>query len=108
MQNKKMLTAVFLGTAKSFLDRAAYRAHREERKTHRNALLNVLNRAALDETFRTALLFCGTKALEQYELTCQEKTALMSGDIKWIEKNICRLTPDQKSLLLHRLEAEIW
>ncbi len=108
MQREKILTAVIIGTAKSFLGRSIYHAHREEREKHRNTLLNVLNRASLDETFRTALLFCGANVLEEYELTGQEKAALVNGDIKWIEKNICHLTPDQKSWLLHRLEAEIW
>ena len=108
MQTRMILTHKIVGTAKSFLARAIYQAAKKERGIHKNAVTRVLKRAAIDETFRTALLFSGTNVLEEYELTGQEKAALISGDIRWIEKNMSPLTPDNKDWLLHRLEAEVW
>ena len=108
MQTRTILTHKIYGATKSFLARAIYRATRKEREIHKNAVTSVLKRAAIDETFRTALLFSGTNVLEGYELTGQEKAALISGDIRWIEKNMSPLTPDKKDWLLHRLEAEVW
>lgn len=108
MKRQKILTAAIFGAAKSILEKSIYHEHLKERANHRNTLLNVLNRVVLDENFRAALLFSGAKALEPYELNLQEKAALISGDINWIEKNMGQLEPDQKNLIMHRLEAEIW
>jgi len=108
MQRKKMLTAAIFRTTKSFLDRVAQHALEEKRLAHKNAIMNILNRTAIDETFCKELLFSDTKTLEQYELNWTEKAALISGDIQFIEKKTGPLTPVQKCWLLHRLEAEIW
>ena len=108
MQKIATQTPKVFGIVKSFIVRTIYHAAREERINHRNMIISVLERAAYNETFRTALLFSGTNVLEEYELTGQEKAALISGDIRWIEKNMGPLTPDKKDWLLHRLEAEVW
>ncbi len=108
MQTEIISTQKIPGAVKSFLAIAAYRAQKEESEVHQNAILDVLRRAAIDDSFRKELFFSGSKALEQYELTGQEKAALISGDIQFIEKMTGTLTPSQKSPLLHRLEAEVW
>ena len=51
MQRKKMLTAAIFRTTKSFLDRVAQHALEEKRLAHKNAIMNILNRTAIDETF---------------------------------------------------------
>jgi len=101
--NHKIIRAV-----ESFLVRVVDLANKYEYLTHRNAIMDVLNRVATDETFRKALFNSGTETLEQYELNWEEKAALLSGDIEFIEKKTGPLTPAQKSWLLHRLEAEVW
>jgi len=108
MQRKAILTNEIVKATKSFIARTIYHAAQKEYINHRNEIISILERAALDETFRTALLFSGTKALEQYELNWAEKAALISGDISFIEKEIGVLTPVQKCWLIHRLQAEVW
>ena len=78
------------------------------RTTHREEILKVLNRAARDNAFIAQLTHHGPEALEGYELTMAEQAALLSGDIRWIEAHVGKLTPQQKTWLYCRLEQEIW
>jgi hypothetical protein len=50
----------------------------------------------------------GSEALDGYDLTASEKAALLSGDIRWIEAHVGKLTSRQKTWLYCRLEQEIW
>ena len=54
-------------------------------------VLEVLDRTAHDLGFVVQMTYDSTKALETYNLTDQERAALVSGDIPWIEANIGEL-----------------
>lgn len=71
-------------------------------------VIAVLERAHRDSRFVTRLTEEGSRALEGYELSSQEKAALISGDLRWIEGHVGRLTEAQKSWLYFRLEQERW
>ncbi len=93
---------------KSALDIAAARQHEEQSLVNKDEIIKVLERAATDSDFIANLLYHGADALDKYNLTGPEKLALLTGDIKWIEKHIGPLTPLQKRWLEQRLSAEIW
>jgi hypothetical protein len=78
------------------------------RTTNRGAVLEVLERAAADDGFIAQLTYHGSEALEGYALTAEEQAALLSGDIRWIEAHVGKLTSRQKTWLYRRLEQEIW
>jgi len=72
-------------------------------------LLKVLERAAEDNGFIAQLTCQGEKALQDYNLTWQEKAALLSGDIGWIERHLgAKLDVRQRTWLDCRLQQEIW
>ena len=71
-------------------------------------ILRVLERAARYSSFVSALTHRGSDALEGYHLTWQAKAALLSGDVRWIEAHIGKLTEPQKVWLQCRLSQEIW
>jgi FixJ family two-component response regulator len=75
---------------------------------HHDEVVRVLERAAVDGQFVADLFYSGADALEGYELTGQEKLAILTGDIPWIERHVGALTPAQKRWLEQRLSAEIW
>ncbi len=72
------------------------------------AVMEVLERAAQYNQFIAELTEHGSKALEGYDLSSQEKAALISGDIQWIEKRVGSLTETQKTWLNCRLQQERW
>lgn len=71
-------------------------------------VVKVLERAAKDPRFIAELTHNGSQALRSYDLTSEEKAALMSGDIKWIERHVGRLSKRQRKWLDCRLQQEIW
>jgi DNA-binding NtrC family response regulator len=75
---------------------------------HRDEIIRVLERAAVDSEFVVGLLYSSADALEDYDLTNAEKLAILTGDVQWIEDTIGSLTPDQRKWLDQRLNAEIW
>jgi DNA-binding NtrC family response regulator len=75
---------------------------------HRDEVIRVLERAAVDSSFVASLLYNGADALEDYDLTGPEKLAILTGDLHWIEGEVGSLTPEQKKWLEQRLNAEIW
>jgi hypothetical protein len=75
---------------------------------HRDEIVRVLERAAVDSEFVVGLLYSGADALEDYDLTGPEKLAILTGDIQWIEEQVGSLTLDQRKWLDQRLNAEIW
>jgi hypothetical protein len=75
---------------------------------HKDEVIRVLERAAVDSEFVTSLFYYGPEALQDYDLTGPEKLAILTGDIHWIESQIGELTPPQKRWLESRLSAEIW
>jgi hypothetical protein len=71
-------------------------------------LLAVLARAAVDPAFIGCLTDDGESALSGYDLTWQEKAALLSGDIRWIESRFGKLAASQRIWLDCRLQQEKW
>jgi len=71
------------------------------------ALLEVLKKAK-DDGFMAKLAENPAEALKDFNLTSQEKAALASGDIRWIESKIGVLEEPLKSWLFARLAQEKW
>jgi len=72
------------------------------------ALLAVLTKAKDDSSFLARLAENPTEALEGYDLTSEEKAALSSGDIRWIESKLGTLDEPLRTWLIARLAQEKW
>ena len=72
------------------------------------AMLAVLDRAAQDNEFLARLAESPAAALREYNLTSEEKAALMSGDIRKIESWVGKLDERLKKWLVARLAQEQW
>lgn len=70
--------------------------------------LEVLRRAADDHGFLARLADDATRALESYDLTSEEKAALSSGDVCWIENHVGKLDKALMTWINCRLEQEKW
>jgi len=94
------------------LSRAAEEAGRAEPEdqslVHRDEVVRILERTAIDPAFAANLLERGADALEGYILTAAERLAILTGDVPWIEAHLGPLTPAQRRWLDGRLGAEIW
>ena len=75
---------------------------------NKDEVLRVLERAAHDSYFISALFYEGADALNEYALTGPEKLAILTGDIQWIEEHVGKLSDMHKRWLEQRLSAEIW
>jgi len=73
-----------------------------------NTVLAVLDRAAQDNAFLARLAENPGEALKDYELTAEEKAALMSGDIRKIESWLGKLDERLRTWLVLRLSQEKW
>ena len=73
-----------------------------------NAVLAVLDRAAQDNAFLARLAESPAEALKSYELSAEEKAALMSGDIRKIESWVGELDERLRTWLVLRLSQEKW
>jgi len=71
-------------------------------------LLEVLRRAAEEPHFIAALTERPDEALAGYYLTAEERAALLSGDIAWIEGRVGRLDAHLRTWLECRLQQEAW
>jgi DNA-binding NtrC family response regulator len=99
---------VLLAAVTSALASAAARPPEPQDLVHRDEVLRVLERAAVDSGFVADLLYTGADALEGFELTGAEKLAILTGDVRWIEQHVGSLSPAQRRWLDQRLSAEIW
>jgi formate dehydrogenase alpha subunit len=72
------------------------------------AVLAVLDRAAQDNAFLARLARNPAEALQEYDLTAEEKTAIASGDIRKIESWVGKLDERLKKWLIARLAHEKW
>jgi len=72
------------------------------------ALLAVLARARDDSRFLARLAEDPAEALKHYDLTSEEKAALSSGDIRWIESKLGVLDEPLRTWLTARLSQEKW
>lgn len=79
-----------------------------EEAIHRSEILSVLERAAEDDGFIADLTDDGDKALQGYHLALEEKAALLSGDIGWIEAHLGPLSERLSTWLWCRLQQEVW
>jgi len=71
-------------------------------------ILRVLDRAAQDPGFIADILKRGSAALRGYSLTLREKAALVTGDMRWLEGHIGRLSDQECTLLNCVLQREAW
>jgi hypothetical protein len=78
----------------------------EQRTADRKHILEILNRAFCDDIFCMDLLERGEMILKKYTLSREAKSALLSGDVKWIKEHVGKLTNGQTRYLTHRLETE--
>jgi formate/nitrite transporter len=71
-------------------------------------LLEVLAKARDDSNFLAKLAENPAEALKGYDLTSEEKAALASGDIRWIESKLGTLDEPLRTWLNARLAQEKW
>jgi hypothetical protein len=68
----------------------------------------VLGKARDDTNFLARLSENPDKTLKDYDLTSEEKAALASGDIRWIESKLGTLGEPLRTWLTARLAQEKW
>ena len=69
-------------------------------------VLKVLTRTSEDKKFRNRLLKNGGEALGAYTLSLDAKTAIASGNLKWINENVGELTQKQLMYVFKCLEQQ--
>lgn len=67
----------------------------------------VLNRTAADRQFWQDLMDLRLEVLDDYELTPEARTAIITGDLHWILDHVGELTQKQLRFVFQRLEQEI-
>ncbi len=72
------------------------------------ALIGVLTRAKDDPAFLAKLGENSGEALKGFDLTSEEKSAISSGDIKWIESKLGTVEDPLRTWLTARLAQEKW
>jgi DNA-binding NtrC family response regulator len=72
----------------------------EQGLIHKEEVAKVLERAESDDDFFMKLLEKSVDALDEYDLTKAEKLALVTGDVRWIEDQLGRLTRAQRRMLI--------
>jgi DNA-binding NtrC family response regulator len=99
---------MLLTTVHKALEKARTEAPEAQEVVHKEEVIRVLERAAVDSEFVSSLFYYGADALQDYELTGPEKLAILTGDIQWLESQVGPLSAVQKRWLESRLAAEIW
>lgn len=99
---------MLLSTVHKALEKARTEAPEAQEVVHKEEVIRVLERAAVDSEFVSSLFYYGADALQDYELTGPEKLAILTGDIQWLESQVGPLSAVQKRWLESRLGAEIW
>ena len=72
----------------------------EQALIHKEEMAKVLDRAESDDEFFANRLENGADALDEYDLNKAEKLAIVTGDVRWIEDQIGRLTRAQRRMLV--------
>ncbi len=80
----------------------------EESSSGKEAILEILGRAADDHKFLARLAENPANALKEYQLTSEERAALASGDIKRIEAWCGKLDKRLSTWIWCRLQQEKW
>ena len=85
-------------------------AQMEKKKpaTGKEAILEVLGRAADDHKFLARLVENPGKVLQEYDITSEERAALASGDLRRIEEWVGKLDKRLSTWIWCRLEQEKW
>ena len=81
-----------------------------ERKTlsGKEAILDILAKAADDHKFLARLTADTTSVLDEYDLTSEERAALASGDLRKIESWVGKLDKRLSTWIWCRLQQEVW
>lgn len=74
----------------------------------KEAILELLRRAADDHKFLARLAENPAKVLQEYDLTSEEKAALASGDLRRIESWVGKLDKRLSTWIWCRLQQEKW
>jgi hypothetical protein len=74
----------------------------------KEAILEVLARAADDQKFLARLAADPAKVLKEYNLTLEERAALASGDLRRIESWVGKLDKRLSTWVWCRLQQEKW
>jgi len=82
----------------------------EEEEMSKDIVLAVLERATEDITFYGQLAEDYAKALQNFDLTQEERTAIATGDVRWIESHIGRKLDERimSKVLIPLLSREKW
>jgi len=72
----------------------------EQGLIHKDEVAKVLERAESDDDFFMNLLENSVDALDEYDLTKAEKLAIVTGDVRWIEDQLGRLSRAQRRMLI--------
>jgi DNA-binding NtrC family response regulator len=72
----------------------------EQGLIHKDEVAKVLERAESDDDFFMNLLESSVDALDEYDLTKAEKLAIVTGDARWIEDQLGRLSRAQRRMLI--------
>ena len=83
-------------------------SEQESKLIQKQQLMSVLDRTAEDQKFWGQLMAQDQDALKEYNLSNEAKTAILSGDLGWINKNVGELTQKQLMFIYSRLECEAW
>ena len=91
-------------------DLATRPAEIKEKKTAsgKDAILEVLGRAADDYKFLARLAEDADTVLKEYDLTAEERAALASGDLRRIESWVGKLDKRLSTWIWCRLQQEKW
>jgi hypothetical protein len=81
---------------------------KEKGPSGKEAILQVLGRAADDPKFLARLAEDPAKVLKEFNLTSEERAALASGDLRRIESWVGRLDKRLSTWIWCRLQQEKW
>jgi len=81
---------------------------KEESPSGKEAILQILGRAADDHKFLARLAEDSARVLKEYDLTSEERAALASGDLRRIESWVGKLDKRLGTWIWCRLQQEKW
>ncbi len=79
-----------------------------ENLIQKQEVLQVLERTNRDVKFASNLLEGDSSALDAYDLSWEARAAIISGDLRWLRKNVGKLTDEQMIFVNKRLQREAW
>ncbi|MGO9577895.1 MAG: glycine cleavage system protein H [Desulfobaccales bacterium] len=79
---------------------AALRPEAADQDELKREVFRVLNRTSDDREFYRTLMDMQPEALEAYKLSSEAKTAILSGDLQWLNEHIGELTQKQLRFVL--------